>query len=112
MASLTMMASILGGAATLAARPSLNSGRRSLVVAKAAAPTAHDHAASFKPDDRDDENAGGRRAVMFAAAAAAACAVGQGIAMALDEPKKGTPEAKKKYGPVCVTMPTAKICHK
>ncbi|XP_042453223.1 photosystem II 5 kDa protein, chloroplastic-like [Zingiber officinale] len=109
MASLTMMASILGGAATVAGRPSLNSGRRSLIVAKAAAPKDHDQAASSKPDD---ENAGGRRAVMFAAAAAAACAVGQGIAMALDEPKRGTPEAKKKYGPVCVTMPTAKICHK
>lgn len=106
-----MMASILGGAATVAGRPSLNSGRRSLVLAKAAAPKAHDHAASSKPDD---ENAGGRRAVIFAAAAAAAaaCAVGQGIAMAVDEPRAGTREAKKKYAPVCVTMPTAKICHK
>lgn len=60
----------------------------------------------------DNENSG-RRAVMFAAAAAvAACAVGQGMVSTAEEPKPGTPEAKKKYAPVCVTMPTAKICHK
>jgi hypothetical protein len=27
------------------------------------------------------------------------------------DPKKGSPEAKKKYAPICVTMPTAKVCH-
>lgn len=50
---------------------------------------------------------------MFAAAAASVCSVaGIGIAMAAEEPKAGTPEAKKFYAPVCVTMPTAKVCHK
>ncbi|XVE59990.1 hypothetical protein DITRI_Ditri05aG0090800 [Diplodiscus trichospermus] len=29
-----------------------------------------------------------------------------------EEPKAGTPEAKKKFAPVCVTMPTASICRK
>ncbi|XP_004228890.2 photosystem II 5 kDa protein, chloroplastic-like [Solanum lycopersicum] len=29
-----------------------------------------------------------------------------------EEPKAGTLEAKKKYAPICVTMPTARICHK
>lgn len=47
---------------------------------------------------------------MFAAAAAAVCSVA-GMAVA-DEPKPGTPEAKKIYAPVCVTMPTARICRK
>ncbi|GAB2287046.1 hypothetical protein Dimus_021433 [Dionaea muscipula] len=53
-----------------------------------------------------------RRELVFAAAAAAtaACSIAKNIAMA-DEPKRGTEEARKKYGPVCVTMPTARICH-
>ncbi len=57
-------------------------------------------------DNEDSSN--GRRNLMFAAAAAAVCSVA-GIAVA-DEPKRGTPEAKKIYAPVCVTMPTARIC--
>lgn len=48
---------------------------------------------------------------MFAAAAAAVCSVA-GVAMADDEPKNGTPEAKKKYAQICVTMPTARVCRK
>lgn len=60
--------------------------------------------------ESDKEGNNGRRNMMFAAAAAAVCSVA-GMAMA-DEPKRGTPEAKKIYYPVCVTMPTAKICHK
>ena len=52
----------------------------------------------------------GRRELMFAAAAAAVCSVA-GVAAA-GEPKPGTPEAKKVYAPVCVAMPTAKICRK
>ncbi|KAJ6841231.1 putative photosystem II 5 kDa protein, chloroplastic [Iris pallida] len=47
---------------------------------------------------------------MFAAAAAAISVAGQGIALA--EELKGGPEARKAYAPVCVTMPTARICHK
>lgn len=50
----------------------------------------------------------GRRDLMFAAAAAALCSIAK-AAMA-DEPKRGTKEAKEKYAPVCVTMPTARIC--
>ncbi|KAK9189303.1 hypothetical protein WN944_020709 [Citrus x changshan-huyou] len=65
-------------------------------------------------------NAGRRLAVVASAekgangvAAASVCSVaGIGIAMAAEEPKAGTPEAKKFYAPVCVTMPTAKVCHK
>ncbi|XWS45733.1 hypothetical protein CRYUN_Cryun14cG0004900 [Craigia yunnanensis] len=52
----------------------------------------------------------GRRELMFAAAAAAVCSVA-GVAAA-EAPKPATAEAKKFYAPVCVTMPTAKICHK
>lgn len=53
----------------------------------------------------------GRRELMFAGAAMAACSIAK-AAMADVEPKAGTPDAKKKYAPICVTMPTAKICHK
>ena len=56
------------------------------------------------------ESSNGRRELIFAATAAAACSVAN-IAMG-EEPKAGTSEAKKKYAPVCVTMPTAKICRK
>ncbi|MEW9503589.1 hypothetical protein, partial [Jeotgalibacillus marinus] len=52
----------------------------------------------------------GRRAVMFAAAAAAVSAIG-GAAIAASGVKNGSPDAKKKYAPICVTMPTAKVCH-
>lgn len=60
--------------------------------------------------DNDNQSSHGRRNLMFVAAAAAVCSVA-GMAVA-DEPKPGTPEAKKKYAPVCVTMPTARICRK
>uniref|UniRef100_A0A7N0THX4 Photosystem II 5 kDa protein, chloroplastic n=1 Tax=Kalanchoe fedtschenkoi TaxID=63787 RepID=A0A7N0THX4_KALFE len=72
--------------------------------------------ASMRSPEREmgmDDGSRGRRELMFAVAAAtAAWSVGN-IALAEDdEPKPGTPEAKKKYAPVCVTMPTARICHK
>lgn len=60
--------------------------------------------------DNDKEGSHGRRNLMFVAAATAVCTVA-GMAVA-DEPKAGTPEAKKKYAPVCVTNPTASICRK
>lgn len=60
--------------------------------------------------DTKKECSNGRRDLMFAAAAAAVCSIAE-IAVA-KEPKPGTPDAKKLYAPVCVTMPTAKICHK
>ncbi|WOL17608.1 hypothetical protein Cni_G26401 [Canna indica] len=106
--SLTMMASFLGGAAAVTERPSVGH-RRSLVVAKAAT-KAQD--VVVKPNHGDREDRDSRRAVMLAAAAAAVCAIGQGIAIADEEPKAGTLEAKKKYAPICVTMPTAKICRR
>lgn len=59
---------------------------------------------------KEESSSNGRRELVFAAAAAAACSVAK-IAMAI-EPKPGTIEAKKKYAPVCVTMPTARICKK
>ncbi|GMI97431.1 hypothetical protein like AT1G51400 [Hibiscus trionum] len=56
------------------------------------------------------ESSSGRRDLVFAAAAAAVCSFAN-VAMG-EEPKPGTPEAKKKYAPICVTMPTARICRK
>ncbi|KAJ8485758.1 hypothetical protein OPV22_018243 [Ensete ventricosum] len=100
--SLPTTASFLGGV-SVADRPSIGR-RRSLVVAKAAT-----HVNDTERRDGGENN--GRRAVMFAAAAAAVCGIGQGIATAGEEPKPGTFEAKKKYAPICVTMPTARVCH-
>ena len=105
MASLTIMASFLGGA-RIADRPSTNH-RRGIIVAKAAAKVQCQDAAKTNADSREDS---GRRAVMLAAAAAAISLVGQGVANAGEGPKPGSSEAKKFYAPVCVTMPTAKIC--
>ena len=59
--------------------------------------------------DTEKDGSNGRRNLMFAAASAAVCSVA-GIAVA-DDPKRGTPEARKIYAPICVTMPTARICH-
>ena len=98
-------ASLLGGAtATLGKHPSATTAaRQGLIVAKA----------SREDSSLNLENSrSGRRELVFAAAAAAAAACSLAkIAMA-DEPKPGTPEAKKKYAAICVTMPTARICHK
>ncbi|XP_072971105.1 photosystem II 5 kDa protein, chloroplastic [Typha angustifolia] len=108
MASLTtMMASFTAGAA-VADRPSVNR-RRSLVIAKAASKVQCDDV-----DNREHGGSGGRRAAMLAVAAAAVSTIGSlhGVAIAGEVPKAGTPEAKKFYAPVCVTMPTAKACHK
>ncbi|KAK9692344.1 hypothetical protein RND81_09G257600 [Saponaria officinalis] len=58
-----------------------------------------------------EETRSKRRDIVFTAAVAAACSVAK-IALAEEEPKRGTEEAKKKYAPICVTMPTARICHK
>lgn len=93
------------------------SGRRGTVVvaAKAASREAEGETVmslemkkSAKQQQSSSNN--GRREMVFAAAVAAAASMAK-IAIA-DEPKKGTPEAKKKYAPICVTMPTARICHK
>ncbi|KAF3452525.1 hypothetical protein FNV43_RR02958 [Rhamnella rubrinervis] len=81
--------------------------RRGLVVAKASS----DSEGEKSNMQVKKSSGGGRRDLVFAAAAAAAWSIGK-VAMAQDEPKAGTPEAKKKYAPVCVTMPTARICRK
>ncbi|KAI9194022.1 hypothetical protein LWI28_002468 [Acer negundo] len=85
------------------------SGRRSglVVVAKASAGEEKPPNLGMK---RKEAESNGRRELMFVGAAIAACSIAK-AAMA-DEPKAGTPQAKKKYAPICVTMPTAKICHK
>ncbi|KAG5613965.1 hypothetical protein H5410_013789 [Solanum commersonii] len=54
---------------------------------------------------------GSRRELAFALVAIVATSSFASAVMA-EEPKAGTLEAKKKYAPICVTMPTARICHK
>lgn len=94
-----MTASIFGCPA-VTKRSAVAAQRRLLVVSAA---KAEGEKVSY---DNNDSN--GRRNLMFAVAAAAVFSVA-GMAVA-DEPKPGTPEAKKKYAPICVTMPTARIC--
>jgi len=104
MASITMTSSILGFPA-VTNRSSVASQRRRLVVNAVRAVEGE----KMIKYDNNKEGSNGRRDLMFAAAAAAVCTFAD-VAMADDEPKRGTPEAKKKYAPVCVTMPTARIC--
>ncbi|KAJ8751281.1 hypothetical protein K2173_016462 [Erythroxylum novogranatense] len=106
MASMTMTAAFLAGSA-LTKQP-LTAPRRGLIVAKASR-AADEEMVNMEMKKREG-NSSGRRDLVFAAAAAAASSIAK-VAMA-DEPKPGTPEAKKKYAPICVTMPTARICRK
>lgn len=107
MASITLSApSSLLGSVAASERATTLRGRRTLVVAKAASSA---EGVAVKVDNNTKEK-NGRRDLMFAAAAAAACSIA-GVALA-DVPPRGSPEAKKAYAPVCVTMPTARICHK
>ncbi|KAI4306717.1 hypothetical protein L6164_029971 [Bauhinia variegata] len=102
MASMAMTASFLGGASsTIAKHPSSSTTRRSIIVAKA----------TRGSESEKVESNTGRRDLVFAAAAVAVCSIAK-VSMAEEEPKRGTPEAKKKYAPICVTMPTARICRK
>ncbi|XP_021729001.1 photosystem II 5 kDa protein, chloroplastic-like [Chenopodium quinoa] len=102
MASITMTASFLG--TNTMSKQSSTHARRGVVMAKAM--RGSENCNTTKEDTNSK-----RRDLVFAAAAAAACSIAK-IAMAEEEPKRGTPEAKKKYAPICVTMPTAKICYK
>ncbi|KAK2440285.1 photosystem II 5 kDa protein, chloroplastic [Trifolium repens] len=104
MASITMSASILG-CPVVTNRSTIATPRR--LVVKAVRAVEGEKMVRYENEKEGSKN--GRRNLMFAAVAAAVCSVG-GVAMADDEPKRGTPEAKKKYAPVCVTMPTARIC--
>ncbi|MED6107431.1 hypothetical protein PIB30_013785 [Stylosanthes scabra] len=106
--SVTMTASFLGSSA-LSNRSPVATPRR-VVVASAAKAVEGEKSVKVSYEDKEGSNNNGRRNMMFAAAAAAVCSVA-GMAVA-DEPKRGTPEAKKAYAPICVTMPTARICNK
>ncbi|KAG6632433.1 photosystem II 5 kDa protein, chloroplastic-like [Carya illinoinensis] len=110
MASVTMTASFL--AASTATKHPSTSVRRSLIVAKAVRATEAEKTNLEFNRNSKEESSSGRRDLVFAAAAAAVAFSVAKIAIADVEPKRGTPEAKKKYGPVCVTMPTARICRK
>ncbi|BFG29973.1 hypothetical protein CerSpe_162470 [Prunus speciosa] len=106
MASMTMAASFLTGSASTITKPS--TARRSLIVAKASSAPEGEKSSLEMKKSSSSSSSSGRRDLMFAAAAAALCSIAK-AAMA-DEPKRGTKEAKEKYAPVCVTMPTARIC--
>ncbi|XVF79633.1 hypothetical protein PTKIN_Ptkin15bG0004800 [Pterospermum kingtungense] len=108
MASLTMTASCLSSSTSLTNGSPRIAQRRLAVVANAAKGGEVESVKLSGETKRESNN--GRRELMMAAAAAAVCSVA-GIAAA-EEPKRGTPEAKKFYAPVCVTMPTARVCRK
>ncbi|CAI0412563.1 unnamed protein product [Linum tenue] len=106
MASMTMAASFLAGS-TMIAKP-ITAPRRGLIMAaKASSSSSND--VEIKNNKKEESN-NGRRDLMFGAAAAAAYSIARAAMADEDEPKRGTPQAKKKYAPVCVTNPTARIC--
>ncbi|KAJ8426377.1 hypothetical protein Cgig2_000572 [Carnegiea gigantea] len=103
MASLiTMPASFLGGSATATATatatrtPPTTPRCGGLVVAKATMRAPAD----LSSDTQEVENSSStkRRDLVVASVAAAACSLAK-MAMAEEEPKRGTPEARKKYAP-------------
>ncbi|KAH0733794.1 hypothetical protein KY285_009501 [Solanum tuberosum] len=108
MASMTMTTSLAGGSvAALTKAPVATRGAR-VVMVKASSNVSEGENVVMSNKKEINDN-GGRRELFFAMAAAAACSVA-GVAMADDEPKRGSPEAKKKYFQVCVSNPTARIC--
>ncbi|KAH7859367.1 hypothetical protein Vadar_000125 [Vaccinium darrowii] len=107
MASITITPSFLGGAAPKHSSTTTAGHQRGMVV-MAKAPKVSE-GVSFK-NEPESGSGSGRRDMVFAAAAVALWSVAK-VAVA-DEPKPGTPEAKKKYAAVCVTMPTARVCRK
>ncbi|XP_059651863.1 photosystem II 5 kDa protein, chloroplastic-like [Cornus florida] len=105
MASITMTASLLGGAALSNLSPATT--RRGVVITNSAKVSEGDRVKVSYDSKRESNN--GRRELMFAGVTAAVCSF---AATAVAEVKQGTPEAKKFSAPVCVTMPTARVCHK
>ncbi|XP_059280937.1 photosystem II 5 kDa protein, chloroplastic-like [Lycium ferocissimum] len=105
MASLPMSSSFLGHTtATISTKHTKSDKKRVLKVN------------AFNKDEKivtkiEVKKSRGRRELGFALMAIAAISSFGRVAIA-EEPKAGTPEAKKKYAPICVTMPTARICHK
>ncbi|KAL6965290.1 hypothetical protein U1Q18_036345 [Sarracenia purpurea var. burkii] len=112
MTSCSMTAAFLGGAALSdRSRATIPHRRLAITNSSSAKGNAGERVMKTGHECKEDERESGRRRdLVFAAAAAAVCSVA-GVAAAV-EPKRGTPEAKKIYAPVCVTMPTARICHK
>ncbi|XP_057976166.1 photosystem II 5 kDa protein, chloroplastic-like [Malania oleifera] len=111
---MALTASFLGGTTPLSGHRSsaTTSHRRPLVIANTARVGAEKEAVKsyLSCESKGEGTSNGRRDLVFAAAAAAICSVA-GAAVA-EELKPGSPEAQKIYGPVCVSMPTARICHK
>ncbi|KAL8255826.1 hypothetical protein R6Q59_030893 [Mikania micrantha] len=109
MASMTIASSFLGSSAaiTVAKAPSTATNRRLVVTANASKVAGVEKV--VVEEKKGGSSNSGRRDMMFAVAAAAAFSVAT-VALA-DEPKRGTDAAKKKYAPVCITMPTARVCH-
>ncbi|GAV90521.1 hypothetical protein CFOL_v3_33930 [Cephalotus follicularis] len=109
MASMTMTASFLAcSTSAMAKHPSTTARRGANIVAKASRATEGERV-NIESKNVEKSSNNMRRDLVFAAAAVAACSIAK-VAFADDEPKRGTAEAKKKYAPVCVTMPTARIC--
>ncbi|KAG6570402.1 Photosystem II 5 kDa protein, chloroplastic, partial [Cucurbita argyrosperma subsp. argyrosperma] len=112
MASMSITASFLPFTAT---QPSAAAAaaRRALFVTKAstsAAATDSNSNANLEIKNVKVESSQGRRELVAAAVTVAAATFAK-AAMA-DEPPRGSAEAKQKYAPICVTMPTARICRK
>lgn len=108
MASMAMTPAFLRGTAPKhpSTTTTTTTGRQRGVIVMAKASKVSE-GVSFK---NEHDSGSGRRDLVFAAAAAAVWSVAK-VAAAV-EPKPGSPEAKKKYAAVCVTMPTARICRK
>ncbi|CAN4094922.1 unnamed protein product [Withania somnifera] len=109
MASMTMTTSLAGGSvAALTKAPITNRPRVVLVKANSNV-SENENVVTINKKEINNNNHSGRRELFFFMAAAAAYSA-IGAAMADDEPKRGSPEAKKKYYQVCVSNPTARIC--
>ncbi|KAK4374460.1 hypothetical protein RND71_005137 [Anisodus tanguticus] len=108
MASMTMTTSLVGGSVAALTKSSSAMNRPRVVMVKASSKVSEGENVVMS-NKMETTNNGGRRELFFAMAAAAACSVAR-AAMAEDEPKRGSPEAKKKYYQVCVSNPTARIC--
>ncbi|KAL3678876.1 hypothetical protein R1sor_021832 [Riccia sorocarpa] len=109
MASLAVAASVAASASSLA-------GTR--VTSRNVSTTPVVKMAAVRCEAKTDAEIMQRRAVMAAAAASLVASM-SGIAFAQPtsdnkvegEPKPGSKEARKLYKRICVTMPTAKVCH-
>ncbi|PHT33135.1 Photosystem II 5 kDa protein, chloroplastic [Capsicum baccatum] len=109
MASMTMTTSLASGGSVAALARAPAATRPRVVMVKASSNTSEGENVVMS-NKKEIDNAGGRRELFFGMAAAAACSVA-GAALADEpEPKRGSPEAKKKYFQVCVSNPTARIC--